>query len=376
MPARRNTGFWAAMTAMNNRIHAFLRPEVLALSAYHVPDSSGYIKLDAMENPYAWPPAAVDAWLETLRTAEPNRYPDPACTHLRPTLRATNDVPEAAGLLFGNGSDEIIQIILMALKPGATVLAPVPSFVMYRQISASLGLEFVGVTLRPEDFSLDVDLFCAAIDQHQPAVIFLAYPNNPTGNLFDESAMLQILAHAPGLVVVDEAYAPYASASFMSRVSQFPNLLVMRTLSKLGLAGLRLGFLVGPHDWIDEFDKIRLPYNINILTQLSAEFALNHHAVFDAQVADILRDRADLLLHLAQLKGIQVYDSQANFILFRLLDQSAATVFERLKRQGVLIKNLDPQGGLLSGCMRVTVGSPEENRQFLAALAVALAAAN
>jgi histidinol-phosphate aminotransferase len=364
------------MTAMSSRIQSLLRPEVLALSAYHVPDASGYVKLDAMENPYAWPPAAVDAWLEKLRSAEPNRYPDPACNHLRPPLRATNGVPETAGVLFGNGSDEIIQIILMAMKPGATVLAPLPSFVMYRQISDSLGLRFVGVPLRPEDFSLDVDLFCTAIEQHQPAVIFLAYPNNPTGNLFDESAMLQVLACAPGLVVVDEAYAPYASASFMSRVGQFPNLLVMRTLSKLGLAGLRLGFLVGPHDWIDEFDKIRLPYNINILTQLSAEFALNHHAVFDAQVADILRDRADLMAHLTQLKGIQVYDSQANFILFRLLHQSAGTVFERLKSQGVLIKNLDPQGGMLAGCMRVTVGRPEENRQFLAALTVALATAD
>lgn len=361
------------MAVLETRIEALLRPEVQALSAYPVPESKGFIKLDAMENPYAWPKETVDAWLEQLRGAEPNRYPDTVCVALKAALAAANGVPEGAGLLLGNGSDEIIQMLLMALKPGARVMAPEPTFVMYRQISLSLGLPFVGVPLRAKDFSLDSESFHAAIEQHQPAIIFLAYPNNPTGNLFDPAAIERILAAAPGLVVVDEAYAPYADGSFMGLVGQQPNLLVMRTLSKLGLAGLRLGFMAGPPVWIAEFDKVRLPYNINVLTRISAEFALAHPEVFAAQVSSILRDRSALMAALQQIEGIQVYASRANFILIRLLRHGAPAVFAALKAAGILIKNLHPQGGLLSQCLRVTVGTPEENRRFLAAFRQILA---
>lgn len=360
------------MTEHSKRVEALLRPEVRALSAYHVPESKGFIKLDAMENPYAWPRATVDLWLEHLRGAEPNRYPDPVCAELKAALKAANGVPRDAELLLGNGSDEIIQILLMAMRPGATVMAPEPTFVMYRQISLSLGLSFVGVPLRAEDFSLDIEPFCAAIERHQPAIIFLAYPNNPTGNLFDLSAIERILALTPGLVVVDEAYAPYAGASFMGQVGRYDHLLVMRTLSKLGLAGLRLGFMAGPPEWIAEFDKLRLPYNINVLTRISAEFALAQHEVFAAQVGDILRERSTLMAELKTIDGIQVYESRANFILLRLLRYDAPAVFAALKAAGVLIKNLHPQGGLLIQCLRVTVGTPAENRRFLAAFRQAL----
>lgn len=355
------------MTAFKKNIEALLRPEVRALSAYHVPESQGFIKLDAMENPYAWPRETVDAWLEQLRGAAPNRYPDPVCAALKAALKAANGVPDGAKLLLGNGSDEIIQILLMSLHPGATVMAPEPTFVMYRQVSLSLGSPFVGVPLRAEDFSLDSEAFLAAIEQHQPAIIFLAYPNNPTGNLFDSAAIERILATAPGLVVVDEAYAPYADANFMGQVGRHPNLLVMRTLSKLGLAGLRLGFLAGPPEWVAEFDKLRLPYNINVLTRISAEFALAHQEIFSAQIAAILRDRGTLMAELRRIKSIQVYASHANFILLRLLRHEAPAVFAALKAAGILIKNLHPQGGLLSQCLRVTVGTPEENQRFLAA---------
>jgi histidinol-phosphate aminotransferase len=361
------------MSEPDYRVKSLLRPEVLALSAYHVPDSRGYIKLDAMENPYPWPEAMVEQWLTRLRKAEPNRYPDPACEGLKQGLRQTNGIPEAAELLLGNGSDEIIQILLMALRGGSTVLAPEPTFVMYRQISASLGLRFVGVPLRAEDFSLDTEALGAAIERHRPAVIFLAYPNNPTGNLFDEAAILRILATAPGLVVLDEAYAPYAEASFMARLPEFGNLLVMRTLSKLGLAGLRLGFLAGGRDWIAQLDKIRLPYNVNVLTQISAEFALEQQVVFDEQVRCLLRDRRWLMEELGRVEAIRVFDSRANFILFRLLRHDAPAVFQSLKDAGILVKNLHPGGGPLAQCLRVTVGTPEENRRFLAALQQAMA---
>jgi histidinol-phosphate aminotransferase len=357
------------MNGLEAQVRAWLRPEVLALSAYHVPDSKGYVKLDAMENPYAWPEDMVEEWLARLRSAEPNRYPDPACAELKAALRESEGVPEGAELLLGNGSDEIIQIILMAVAGReTTVLAPEPTFVMYRQIARSLGLGFVGVPLTPEDFALDTDALCAAIERHRPAVVFLAYPNNPTGNLFDTAALERVLAVAPGLVVVDEAYAPYAGASFMPRIPEFGHLLVMRTLSKLGLAGLRLGFLAGHPAWIAEFDKIRLPYNINVLTQISGRFALEKRAVLDEQVQRILEERAWLSGELGRLPGVRVYPSRANFVLFRLLEREAGMVFERLKSFGILVKNLHPAGGPLAQCLRVTVGTAGENRRFIAAL--------
>jgi histidinol-phosphate aminotransferase len=362
------------MIESQDRITRLLRPEVRSLSAYHVPDSRGFIKLDAMENPYRWPPAIVDLWLEQLRAAEPNRYPDPACAGLKAALKVANGVPKQAKLLLGNGSDEVIQILLMALNSGATVMAPEPTFVMYRQISQSLGLRFIGVPLQAEDFSLDAEAFCAAIETHQPAIIFLAYPNNPTGNLFEKDAIDRVIAVAPGLVVVDEAYAPYAAASYMPELERHDHLLVMRTLSKLGLAGLRLGFLAGHSQWIDELDKLRLPYNINVLTQISAEFALEQHAVFDAQVSHILQERGLLISALDEMPQIQVYDTRANFILIRLLKHDVGEFFLALKKAGVLVKNLHPNGGLLSQCLRITVGTPDENQRFLEVFREALAA--
>lgn len=357
------------MSSLETSIRTLFRPEVLALSAYHVPDSRGYVKLDAMENPYSWPDGLVEEWLHRLRAAEPNRYPDPACVPLKTALAEANGVPAGAELLLGNGSDEIIQILLMAVaQPGATVLAPEPTFVMYRQIASCLGLRFIGIPLRADDFGLDLPAMLEAIEQHRPAVVFLAYPNNPTGNLFEEAEVLEILARAPGLVVLDEAYAPYANASFLPRVMDCERLLVMRTLSKLGLAGLRLGFLAGQPAWIQELDKIRLPYNINVLTQISAGFALEKRAVFDEQVDRILAERARMAQELEKLEAVRAYPSHANFILFRLLRQEAGAVFQGLKSAGILVKNLHSAGGALSQCLRVTVGTPEENRRFLEAL--------
>jgi histidinol-phosphate aminotransferase len=357
------------MDTVESKIRSLLKPEVLALSAYHVQDASGYIKLDAMENPYDWPESMVGEWLARLRQAKPNRYPDPEAGRLKSILKAANHVLDPAGMILGNGSDELIQIILMALGGrNATVLAPEPTFVMYRQIAVSLGLRFVGVSLCAADFSLDMDAMRAAIREHQPAVIFLAYPNNPTGNAFATDDVLEVLRLAPNLVVIDEAYAPFADHSFMNRLPEFDRLLVMRTLSKLGLAGLRLGFLAGHPAWIEQLDKLRLPYNINILTQISAEFALLKHEVFDAQVTRIRQDRERLTTALQSLPGVQVYPSQANFLTFRLSNGGAQEVFDGLRQAGILIKNLHPAGGLLRECLRVTVGTPSENQRFIAAL--------
>ena len=352
----------------NDLIRQWVRPEIRALSAYHVADADGMVKLDAMENPYRWPEAIRRAWVEVLEDLPVNRYPDPAAADLLPVLREAMGVPDGMDVLLGNGSDEIIQMIALAVaQPGRVVMAPEPGFVMYRMIAAFCGMEFVGVPLKP-DFGLDPEAMLEAVERHRPAVIFLAYPNNPTGNLFDAAAMDAVLDAAPGLVVVDEAYHAFADASYMDELGRWDHLVIMRTVSKLGLAGLRLGLLAGPGAWLREFDKVRLPYNINVLTQAGARFALQHKKMLDEQTAAICRDRAALLRDLALIKGLRVFPSQTNFILFRTRSGQARTVYEGLKAWGVLIKCLDGSAPVLADCLRVTVGTPGENRVFLKTL--------
>ncbi len=354
---------------IDDLVGRWVRPEIRALSAYQVQDARGLVKLDAMENPYTWPDALRAEWAELLRHTDVNRYPDPAAQALSARLAESMGVPEGMRLILGNGSDELIQMICMALAgPGRCVLSVDPGFVMYRMIATFCGMPYVGVPLRADDFSLDLPALRQAMDEHQPAVVFLAYPNNPTGNLYAESDILEVIEAAPGLVVVDEAYAPFTDASFMSRLGRHDNLLVMRTVSKMGLAGLRLGFLAGPPAWLEEFDKVRLPYNINVLTQVSAEFALRHKAVFDEQTARIRAERERLAAALAALPGVRVYPSQANFILMRTPPGRAGEWFEGLKARGVLIKNLDGAHPLLADCLRPTVGTPEENDRLIEAL--------
>jgi histidinol-phosphate aminotransferase len=349
-----------------------IRPEIRELSAYHVPDARGLIKLDAMENPYRWPPEMVAAWSAKLRYVPLNRYPDPEAAELKARLRAALAIPPEVELLLGNGSDELIQLVILALSaPGRVVLAPEPSFVMYRLISRFVGMRYVGVPLGAADFSLDLAAMLEAMERYRPAVVFLAYPNNPTGNRFNEQDVRQVIAAAPGLVVVDEAYFAFAEHSFLTSVAEFDNLLVMRTLSKIGLAGLRLGFLTGAQAWINELDKLRLPYNINILTQMSAEFALVHAEIIAVQARQICEDRRLLLKALQNLPGITAYPSEANFVLFRTPAGKGTHLFEALRSAGILIKNLS-QGDLLHDCLRVTVGTPEENQIFLSALAAVL----
>lgn len=356
----------------NKKVESLIRPEIQALKAYHVPDATGLIKLDAMENPYSWPEAVRREWLDTLQQVALNRYPDPDARRLRERLRVALGVPPDMGLVLGNGSDELIQIVLMAVsKPGATVLAPTPTFVMYEMIASFTGMNFAGVPLTP-DFSLDMPAMRKAIEMHRPAVIFLAYPNNPTGNLFAREDIVRVIEQAPGLVVLDEAYHAFAGQSFMDQLSKHDNLLVMRTLSKQGLAGLRLGMLAGPRPWLEEFNKVRLPYNIGVLTQASAEFALAHLALLDEQAGLIRAERERVFKSLSILKGVRAWPSQTNFILFRIEKGDADRVFTGLRQHGVLIKNLNSAGGMLKNCLRVTVGTPEENTAFLKALEACL----
>jgi histidinol-phosphate aminotransferase len=351
---------------MPNLVEQIIRPEILRLSPYHVPSSSGMIKLDAMENPYSLPETLQEEIAQLVTTISANRYPDSNSVSLKSSLRETMEIPMGMDIMLGNGSDEIIQIIALALaRPGAVLMSVEPAFVMFRMIATYSNMEYIGVPLKA-DFSLDLDLMLDAITKHQPAIIFIAYPNNPTGNLFDVEAVSRIIESAPGVVVVDEAYHAFAGSSFIDKLSEYPNLLLMRTLSKLGLAGLRLGFLTGRPEWLIQLEKVRLPYNVGVLTQEVARKILQYPDILQQQVDAIKAERVVMNKYLNVLDGIEVFPSDANFILFRV--NEASQIFLELKQRNILIKNLDGSHPLLKNCLRVTIGTPDENKQFLRAL--------
>lgn len=362
----------AAAPSLIDRI---IRDDVRAMGAYHVPDSHGLVKLDAMENPYRLPPELREQLGKRLSEVALNRYPVPTSEALRAKLKSVMQVPAGMEILLGNGSDELISIIAMAAaKPGAKVMAPVPGFVMYAISAQFAGLEFIGVPLR-EDLTLDRARMLRKMAEEQPAIIYLAYPNNPTGNLFNAEDMEVIVRAANGdvcnsLVVVDEAYQPFAQDSWMPRLADFGNLVVMRTVSKLGLAGIRLGYMAGSPAWMEQFDKVRPPYNINVLTEATALFALEHVDVLDEQATSLREQRTILAAQLAALPGVTVFPSDANFLLIRVPD--AAQTFERLVSRKVLIKNVSKMHALLANCLRVTVSTPEENAQFMEAFVASL----
>lgn len=353
------------------RIARLAAPWVRALVPYHVEDAGRLVKLDAMENPYTLPPTLAAAWRAYIAEVPLNRYPDPSARGVKARLRAVHGLPDAAGLMLGNGSDELIQLVCLALarQPGAKVLCPEPTFSVYRIVAQALGIDYAGVPLRSADFGLDLDAMLAAIASHQPAVLFLASPNNPTGNRLDRGSLEALCAATPGVVVLDEAYYRFSGPSRVHEVLVHDNLLVMQTLSKIGLAGLRIGALYGARPWIDLIDRLRMPYNIGVLAQAAAEFALDHAEDFARQIADIVASRTGLQAGLAALPGVEAFPSETNFILFRVPAGRGRATFAALKAAGILVKNLDGGHPALADCLRVTVGTGDENGLFLAALA-------
>lgn len=351
-----------------SRVKKLIRQEILDLSAYPVPSAAGMIKLDAMENPYIWPAVAREAWADLLKDVPINRYPDASGEMVKDALREEMGVNEQYDILLGNGSDEIIQMLAMAVaKPGATILAPEPGFVMYKMIATFCGLNYVEVPLTA-DFELDEPAMLAAIEEHDPQLIFLAQPNNPTGNLWDEAAIKNIIEASQGLVILDEAYTAFTDADHLALLEKYDHVLVMRTLSKVGLAGLRLGLLIGSKEWLSELEKIRMPYNINSLTQASALFALEHFDMLVMQTEQLRVDRVVLMNDLSAIAGLEVFPSEANFVLVRTPDGMARNWFEDLKEKGILIKCLDGGHPLLKNCLRITVGTTDQNERLVAAL--------
>jgi len=353
------------------RIERFAAPWVRALVPYKVEDASGLLKLDAMENPYGLPEELAEPWLRVIERVPLNRYPDPMSTTLRNRLLGDQGLASPFGVVLGNGSDELIHMVCLAFArhDGACLLCPEPTFAVYRIAAQAVGLQYVGVPLQGDDFSLDVDAMLAAIARHQPAVIFLASPNNPTANHLDDDALEALCAAAPGLVVLDEAYYRFAGTSRMRELGSIENLAVMHTLSKVGLAGLRVGALFAADTWLDLFERVRMPYNINALSQAGALFALEHADAFQRQIDAIVAAREVLAAGLAEIPGLRVWPSATNFILLRTTAGCGTRTFDALKRHGILVKNLSGAHPLLEDCLRVTVGTPDENERFLVTLA-------
>jgi len=351
-------------------LQKLIRQDVQSMHAYAIQPSAGLVKLDAMENPHRLAPELQAQLGARLGALALNRYPGDQTDTLRAALARHANMPDGFDIMLGNGSDELISLVAMACDvPGASILAPLPGFVMYAMSAQLQGLKFIGVDLTP-DFELDGPAMLAAIRLHQPSIVYLAYPNNPTANLWDADVVEEIVQAAPGIVIMDEAYQPFSSRSYIDRIQRHSHVLLMRTMSKFGLAGARIGYMIGPRALVAEVDKVRPPYNVSVLNCEAALFALEHQAVFAAQAQALRTERARLQRELAAMPGVKAWPSDANMILVRVPD--AAKTFDGMKSHGVLVKNVSKMHPLLANCLRLTVGTEGENTQMLAALKASL----
>jgi histidinol-phosphate aminotransferase len=353
---------------LDRRIARTIRQDVTSSAGYAIQPSEGMVKLDAMENPFGLPPSLKKALGERLAGVAINRYPLNKSA-VAAELAQHFEVPAGCKVIVGNGSDELIDLLSVACDvPGATLLAPLPGFVMYEMSARLRGLRFVGVPLSP-NFELDEAAMLAAIERDRPALTYIAYPNNPTGNLFDEVVVQKIVdavGAQEGLVVFDEAYQPFSSRTWMPKLAAHDHVLVLRTLSKFGLAGVRIGYLAGASALIEQIDKVSPPYNISALNAEATLFALEHAEVFAEQAAVLRRERERLMESLRQMPGVTAFPSEANMILVRVPDSRRA--FEGMKQRKVLVKHIAGLHPLLANCLRLTVGTPDENTLMLQAL--------
>ncbi len=358
---------------LDETMRRVIRRDIQSMHAYAVQPSAGLVKVDTMENPYTLPPELQRALGERLGRVALNRYPAERTEDLRAALGAHAGLPAGCALTLGNGSDELISMLSLACDvPGAVFMAPLPGFVMYAMSAALQGIRFVGVDLTPA-FELDEGAMLAAIEMHRPSLLYLAYPNNPTANLWDDAVIdrcIDAVGRVGGLVVMDEAYQPFAARDSMERMRRHPHVLLMRTMSKFGLAGVRLGYLMGRSELVHEVEKLRPPFNVSVLNAEAGLFALEHGAVYEAQARAIRRDRDALAAALATLPGVRPFPSQANMILARVPDAAAA--FAGMKQRGVLVKNVSALHPLLANCLRLTVGTPDENTLMIDALKASL----
>jgi histidinol-phosphate aminotransferase len=361
---------------------ALVRDELRPSAAYSVPHPPGITtKLDANELPFSLPAELAAELARELAQVPLHRYPDAEQRELRAELAGALGV-DPGTLLFGNGSDEIIQMLISCFarpragRASAAVAYPVPSFAVFRGAALAAGCEPVEVPLE-EDFTLDFERLERALAAARPNLVFFARPNNPTGTLWPASAVAEVArAHPDALVVSDEAYAAFSGDGMIGMAAELPNLLVMQTLSKTGMAGLRIGTLHGAPAVLAEVEKVRMPYNLGALNQRAAVWMLRRcRALLAECCAAVVRERERVAASLGRIDRVRVFPSQANLILLRVGeagDGLATRAWERMCRRGVLLRLLD-RPGPLAGCLRLTIGTRDENDRFLAALRDSLA---
>jgi len=341
----------------------WIRKDIQSLNAYHVPEPIECLKLDAMESPFSPNQDFEKEFLQHLSKVDINRYPEPSAREVIKSLRSLMNIDENHGVLLGNGSDELIQLIALACNEGDTILSFSPSFVMYEMIAKFSRLNYIDSPLI--DFDIDLENTLQLIKETQPKLIFIAYPNNPTGNLFDKNKIKAIIESTDALVVIDEAYYAYSRDSFLDDLSNYENILLLRTVSKIGFAGARLGLMIGASELIEEFNKIRLPYNINSLTQSAATFLLEKKQYLLEKAKEIIKERERVYQYLLNRSEVDVYPSDANFLLLKVAD--ANHLFQFLIDNNILIKNLSNAKNL-DNFLRVTIGYENENDAFMSAL--------
>jgi len=338
----------------------WIRKDIQLLNAYHVPEPIECLKLDAMESPFSPNKDFEKEFLQHLSKVDINRYPEPSAIEVIQSLRSLMNIDENHGVLLGNGSDELIQLIALACNEGDTILSFSPSFVMYEMIAKFTRLNYLDSPLTGFDINLEETLHI--IKTKKPKVIFISYPNNPTGNLFKREKIETIIQSTDALIVLDEAYYAYADDTFLNDIFQYENLVILRTISKIGFAGVRLGLLIGSREIVAELNKIRLPYNINSLTQATCKFLLSKRDYLQSHAKLIIEEREKLVKSMEKYGKVTVFPSQANFVLISFPE--AQKLFNYLLEHRILIKNLSKIRGL-SCFLRITIGSQEENNKFL-----------
>jgi histidinol-phosphate aminotransferase len=340
------------------------------MKAYPVAPPWQGIKLELMEDTHFDLHDAAPELRRELgeRVAEAafNRYPNPAAPTLKDAMRKTLGIDSKYEIMLGAGSDEVITIISQAtIAGGGAVVSLEPSFSVFKNAATAVAGRYVGVSLNA-DFTLDVDLLISTIEREQPKLVWIVYPNNPTGNLFPDADIERVIKTAPGLVVIDEAYEAFAGRSWLPRLSEFPNLVLMRTLSKIGLAGIRLGYAIGAPEWINEFNKVRGPFNVGVLQQIATEVMLKHFHVLKGHAKLMVQERDRLFDALKKMPGVTPFPSAANFVLARFVNSAA--VFDALKARGILVRNLSALHPLMENTLRLSAGTPDENSQLINAL--------
>ncbi len=343
-------------------LQTLFREKVKSLKAYHVDTVDCEVKLHANENPYEPPEELLRAFQEKLQTFHLNRYPDPDSTVLKQAISKRVGV-SSSQLVVGNGSDELIQLILQIFcDEGDAIAFPDPTFAMYGIIAKGLGLNPQTLPLN-DRWNFEADSFLKILKDIKARVVFFSYPNNPTGNCFSEKEIQKVIEHFPGIVVLDEAYYDFAQKTFVEEMARHNNLILLRSLSKIGLAALRIGFGVADPRIIEQINKVRLPYNANTISQAFAAQVLNDFTPVQKQIDTILKERNRLMDALSKIEALTVFPSHSNFILFRV-DKPGCNVFRKLVENGILIRDLGAHPRL-NHCFRVTLGTQEENDRFL-----------